>query len=122
MWLAPVIGTVCSFLVFVAVAAIASGILLSMENPSEHIDLSSFAVLIVSAIISGALESRLLGKRGFVNSLIAHAATAAIFILIGAFSGGVTLSCLMNAVCYLGIGAGSAFLGKPKQKNHRKSF
>jgi hypothetical protein len=119
-WSAVPLGAAASLLVFALTAALTSLAVLNAENPSEHIGLASLAVILISAPISGYSLSRYLGKDGFLRAVTSLLLTALLFIVIGAFSGGITPACLMNAASYLGIGAASAFLGRPRAKRHGK--
>ena len=118
-WSAVLLGAAASLLVFALVAALASLAALSAENPSEHIGLASLAVILTSSAISGYSLSRYLGKDGFLRAIASLLVTALLFIVIGAFSGGITPACLMNAASYLGVGAVSAFLGRPRTRRRR---
>ena len=120
LWVAIILGSLSSLLILGLAAALASLLLIGLENPSEQIGLASLAVILLSAMISGFALSVFFGKDGFVRALISLLIAAIAFVVIGGCTGGITTACLMNAASYLGTGALSAFIGRPRSRRHRR--
>ena len=53
LWVAIILGSLSSMLILGLAAALASLLLIGLENPSEQIGLASLAVILLSAMISG---------------------------------------------------------------------
>ena len=120
--IAIAIGALSALITLGLTVIAASFIILSTENPSDHVSLGAFISMLFSAAVSGYLLSRIFGKRGMVTSVASHAAAVCVMLVIGIILGGVSPALLMNAFSYLGVGALLAFLGKPRAKKHHKAL
>ncbi len=105
--------------VLVMCALLASALTYASKDPSGVIGAYSLAALLLGAVISGAVTSR---KGGVAHSALVTLAFAAVIMLWGliASAGKLPGSCLMNCGCYLGVGVGSAFLFRKRERRTSK--
>ncbi len=99
-------------------ALIASAVLMSQSDPGSGVSLGAFISLIISAAISGLGVARLSGGEPGI-SMIANLIISIILLALGLILGGGTAG-LMNSVCYLGISALAALLGKRRKRRPRR--
>ncbi len=116
------LGILCSGILIVVSSFIMAVIASGSGDPTSKIGAYSLIALLLSAAISGICISRIKGDGGFGVSALTALAVALIMTLIGIISSGgrLTLACFMNYGCYLGVSVIFAYLGRKKEKRHKR--
>lgn len=93
-----------SILIFILLSIICAAILLSLDDPTAFIGVSSLVVLILSALISGIVSVFLWRDATIGRSALTATLCVLIMLLINVIisSGKISLGAIMNYVCYIG--------------------
>ena len=115
-------GIIGSALLIVLLSFVMAIIANSSDDPTSKIGIYSLLTLLISAAISGVAISRIKGEGGFGVAALTALTVALIMTFIGIImSGGrLTLGCFMNYGCYLGVSVMFAYLGRKKEKRHKR--
>ena len=94
----------------------------SSENSTENIPLFALISLVVSAMISGCVISRIRGAGGVKFSALVSLAFVLILLLISVIvnKGSISPSAFMNYASFLGVTTLAAYLGRKKEGKRRK--
>ena len=111
-----------SALSLLAVAFVMALVAYSMENPTGNVALLSLVSLILSAIISGVVISRITGDGGTRLVALSSLALMLILLLVGLVikRGGVSSAAFMNYACFVGVSALAAYLGRKSENRRRR--
>ena len=110
-----------SILLIVLFSLFSALILDGLKDPTKNIGVFSLSAMVLSAILSGVLCSRIKGESGLRFASLVGLAVVLLMLLINVIisSGKVSLSAFMNYGCYLGAYILSAYLGRKRDGRHR---
>ena len=116
MLLCSVLLTVFIVLIISFTAALILG---GKESCSADIKVYSLGVLIISALISGFINSK---REGLKESMLSSLIMCILMLILGLIlsSGKLVGSSLMNYGCFLLVSLAGAYLGRSKSKAKRK--
>ena len=110
-----------SILLIVLFSLFSALILDGLKDPTKNIGVFSLSAMVLSAILSGVLCSRIKGESGLRFASLVGLAVVLLMLLINVIisSGKVSLAAFMNYGCYLGAYILSAYLGRKRDGRHR---
>ena len=111
-----------SFLILVPTALVFGALLLILKNPVGNLKIASLAAFLISAAISGFVNSRRMGERGAVSSVISSLVfiIAMLSVSLVLTRGRVSGALFMNYLCYmLTASLFAAFGGRRKARRRR---
>jgi len=113
-------GVLISLLLLLTLSFVAALVSYATENSTATVGTFSLAVLLVSALISGFISAKRSG--GFGSAVLTITASMLLIAVAGLIAGGgkISLSGIMNYICYLGVGAVGAFIAKRKASNTKR--
>ena len=117
VWLSFLISLSVSVAAWLISAFIAAAISGATEDPTGAIGLCALISLLASGLIGGAFAARI-GDMGF-SLLVSLTVTMLMLATSLIMTGGVSLSCLMNGLTYMGAGTAGAFVGKRRERRRR---
>ena len=107
-------------LLFSLIFALIAG---SLDDPTGNLGIFSLCAMLISAAISGFINSRIKGEGGVGFATLVALSIVLIMLLINviACGGKISLSAFMNYVCYLGVSALASYLGDKRavKRRHR---
>lgn len=114
-------GVLLSLLSLILLSLIAAIFLTGVKSPTKNLGAVSLAVLLISAFISGFVNSKRCGEGGVGYSVITALAFSLIMLAVSlvATRGKVGGMLFMNCLCYMMAAAFAAFLGKKRQRRRR---
>ena len=113
------IGLGASTLILLLSAFCAAALSNMSKDPTGSLSGYALIALLCSSAISGVVVTRICKKAS------AGALTTAVFTAIMAVwglvanGGGLSLACLMNCACYLGVGLLLSFIARPRARKRR---
>lgn len=115
------IGVGLSTGLLVAFAFISALIISFTKDPTSLIGIFTIGTVILSAVISSTIISRLRKEKGLLYAVICAIIISTLMLLIGLIATGGRLSggVPINCACYIGASALSALLFKPRGKRRR---
>lgn len=110
-----------SVLVIVLLSLLSSLIVSGLEDPGGVIGIFSLGSLLISAVVSGVMSSRIKGDGGLKFATLVALAVVLLMLLINVIlcGGKVSGSSFMNYGCYMGVAVLSAFLGRKRERHAR---
>ena len=92
-----------------------------LDDPTENLGLFSLAAMLLSAAVSGIVSTRIKGEGGVGFSSLVALTIVLVMLLINVIICVVKISlgAIMNYICYLGVAAMAAFLGRKKEGKRR---
>ena len=110
-----------SVLLILIFSLISAAVVGALDDPTESVGLFSLISMLVSAAMSGFINTRIKGEGGTKFSLLVGLSVVLIMLLINVIisEGRVSPGSFMNYGCYLGVCWLCAFLGR-KRDRHRK--
>ena len=92
-----------------------------MENPTAMTGIFSLASLLLTAALMGFIISKLKGDGGMLISVLSSLLFCLILLTVGLIGTGGKLPLFIpiNYLCYMGVAALFAFLGKKREKRGR---
>lgn len=117
-----VLGLFFSFLSLLAISFISSLILISTENPTGSVGITSLFSLLAAGMLSGFVISKRNGEDGIKAALLSALAFVALMFAISLVSskGKIDGAVLMNGLCYILISLPAALLGGKQKKRRRR--
>ena len=121
-FVAFVLGLFFSFLSLLAISFISSLILISTENPTGSVGITSLFSLLAAGMLSGFVISKRNGEDGIKAALLSALAFVALMFAISLVSskGKIDGAVLMNGLCYILISLPAALLGGKQKKRRRR--
>ena len=112
-----------SALIIPALSFIGALIVNMTENPISYVSTASFAVLILSAVLGGAITAKMMSGQIKIPIFSALFITLVMMIIgLIANRGAIICSAAMNYVCYLAVYTLTAVLSRGKGKKRSKRF
>ena len=110
-----------SILLIVLFSLLSALILDGLKDPTKNIGMFSLGAMVLSAMLSGILCSRIKSEGGLRFASLVGLAVVLIMLLINVIisSGRVSLAAFMNYGCYLGAYILSAYLGRKRDGHHK---
>ena len=111
-----------SALALLATAFIMALVAYSTDDPTKNVALTALVTLILSALVSGVVISRIVGDGGTKLAALSSLALILILLLVGLIvkRGGVSSAAFMNYACFVGVSAIAAYLGRKREKRRRR--
>ena len=117
-------GVLISLLLLIALSFVAALVSYATENSTAGVGTFSLAALLISALISGFISAKRSG--GFGSAVLTVTASMLLIAVVGLIvgCGKISLSGVMNCICYLGVGTAGAFIarrrvGKTKRRKRK---
>lgn len=120
---AIILGTLFAAIAYFLMSFVVSIISFNTEDPTSLVDPMSLTALLVSGALTALVITRVCGDRGFITALLCSLMLALLLLICGlvASGGNLPLRCPINYLCYVGISALTAFLGRKRGTDrHRK--
>lgn len=94
----------------------------SGNDPAKSIGIFSLVTLVLSAVISGVVITRMKGEGGAKFAGLSSLSLVLILFFVALIieKGSVPLSAFMNYSCYVGISVIAAIFGKKREKRRRR--
>ena len=115
--LSDVLISILLLLVLSFAAAIISS---ASENSTAGLSTYSLLTLLISSLISGFISAK--RSDGFGSAATSVLVSAAVIMLVGLIAGGgkLSLSAVMNYLCYFGVGMAGAFIARRRASKGRR--
>ena len=113
---------VFSALVLLIISLVTAIISNATEDSTGKLVTASLIALLSSAAISGFLISKLPGNGNLGGAVLSVLMFVLIMMVIGVAvnAGKLSMSAVMNYICYFGVGSAGAFLGKKRTSHKRR--
>ena len=110
-----------SILLIVLFSLFSALILGGLNDPTKNIGIFSLGSMVLSAMLSGVLCSRIKGESGLRFASLVGLAVVLLMLLINVIisNGKVSLAAFMNYGCYLATYILSAYLGRKRNGHHK---
>ena len=110
-----------SILLIILFSLLSALILDSVKDPTKNIGVFSLGAMLLSAIMSGVLCSRINGKPELRFASLVGLAVVLLMLFINVIisSGKVSLAAFINYGCYLATYILSAYLGRKRNGHHK---
>ena len=116
------VGIAVSILAFLLCALIGALICGAFPDPTKNIGAVSFATLVFSGAINGFFTSRYKGEGGVLPAFLSSLIFAIVILLVGLIltAGELPAVVPINLLVHLMASLFFAFLGRKREKSHRK--
>ncbi len=114
------IGAGITLITIAAVSFLCAVICNITDDPARLTSPMSLVTLILTALISSYLISRLRGEGGVGAAIAVMALFVTVRICVSLVDGGVGMGDLLDCLCYVGVSIAAAFLGQKRQRRRHR--
>jgi len=115
-------GVLLSFGFLIILSLIAAIFLAGAKSPTKNLGAVSLAIFILGALISGFVNSKRKGDGGVLFSVIVSLTFSFILLVVSLVACGGKISGVhfMNCICYMLAASFAAFVGKRRERRHKR--